>query len=217
MIGDDDGGYVVTSCSKISFVDQDGKKDQIGCCLHHGDLHHQKLTCKLIEISSDTTEKGRSIAEPWDSRGELSKTYVSNVLTSQIKSKESEAVSQSYIDRIILADNDTKNLHHSHSQKASSDFDFKAVLDAPQSGEPTEKILCQLKCKAIINTSSLGHVHRDIIGDCYVVLTENIAQINLYRRIYLVQVRSNSYESSPGSKCCSLRAGGVRVQKHRIQ
>ena len=190
-ICEEDAGYVVTSCSKISFVDSNENKDGMGCYFHHGDLHNQKLTCKLIKISSETTKEGRLIPDPWDPRGDLSKAYVSNELTNQIKNKKTEPASQSYIDRIVLADNDTKNLHHAHRQKESSDFDFKAVLDESQSRDPKEKIVCQIRCKAIINTSSLSHVHRDIVGDCYVVLTENIAQTNSYRRIYLVQVRSS--------------------------
>jgi hypothetical protein len=181
---------VVTSCSSISFADTLVQNNGWGE-IHHGDKNDPKLTYKMICLNPDATKEGTGQPPGWGVDGKISKQHLSNLLAQQIQEEKEDIQSlapEAYINRVVLTDEDAKKLHDSHSQAGSSLTAFDSVLDGSYLGGFTEKIVCQLRCKGVINTASFNRARRDIVGDCSIILTENIEPNNRFRRIYLVQV-----------------------------
>ena len=96
--------------------------------------------------------------------------------------------SDPFLIHVASVDEDARRLHREHMQKGCRSINFQAILDdSHPEGKSTEKIICQLRCKAIVNLASLGGRKYDIVGECSAILTENIDPMNRYRRIYFVQ------------------------------
>jgi hypothetical protein len=145
----------------------------------------------MINVNPDATKEGTGQPPGWGDDGKISKQHLSNLLALQLQGGKEDIQSiapEAYINRVALTDEDTKKLHDSHSQAGSSITAFDSVLDGSYLGGFTEKIVCQLQCKGVINTASFNRTRRDIVGDCTVILTENTEPTNRFRRIYLVQV-----------------------------
>ncbi len=182
-------GLVVTSCSNIYFADTLVERN--GCDFHHGDKNDPKLTYQMINISPDSTTEGTGQPPGWGGDGKISKQHISNLLALQTQEGKEDIkclAPEAYINRIALTDEDTKKLHDSHSQAGSKISSFDSVFNGSSLGGNTERIVCQLQCKGVINTASFNRARRDIVGDCIVILTENTEPNNRFRRIYLVQV-----------------------------
>ena len=160
------------------------------CRIRHGDDIDSRFTCIDVCLSRYTTKEGVYLPSPWDENSALSKEHLSRILESQVRerTKDDCSVPETHLARVVSADEDATKLHISHSQKDSADeIQFSTVLNRSYSGLPDEKIICQLKCKGILNTASFNTTQRDIVGDCRVVLTESSSSSNRFRRIYLYQ------------------------------
>ncbi len=77
------------------------------------------------------------------------------------------------LNHIVLVDEDASRLHRAHMWKDCRSVKFQAILDDSHfEGKSTEKIVCQLRCKAIVNIASLNSLKRDIVGECSAILTK---------------------------------------------
>jgi hypothetical protein len=181
--------YSVLDGSNACLLDPKRVIPEDDLTIHHGDNNEEILSCRLVNLGSDATIIGEEIPKAWPT----SETIASQYLIKACKSKEGDNTSSfdaedSRIKRVMLADDDTRRLHHARMQMECSAIDFQKVLnDSNVEGRSTEKIVSQLRCKAIVNIGSLSGVKPDIVGDCSVILTENIDPSSRYRRIYFVQ------------------------------
>ena len=182
--------YSVVSCSHACLLDPQCIVPEDGMTIHHGDFD-DVLSCRLINLKSEATGTGQKTPKPWTNNGTISAQYVLD-----LGRTNSNDINDPRISRIVLADDDARRLHNASKQKGCSTIDFQKVLDDSHVyGKSTEKIVCQIQCKAIINIESLAAVKQDLVGDCSVILTENTDPSSKYRHIYFVQVRPNPWLS----------------------
>jgi hypothetical protein len=99
--------------------------------------------------------------------------------------------SDARLQRVISADEDLARLHQGRVQKDCQPFDFQAMLNSSHHGGSKEKIICVLSCKAILNVVTLGN-KRDLVGDCYAILTETDDPQQKFRKVYFAQVTFSS-------------------------
>ena len=175
---------MVKSCSHVSFAEKNG--DNSGWIIHHGDSNdpHKMLTSTLVDVRHESTSLGQKITKPWDENNRLRAEYLERacVRNGQIDRAQAEA----QFNRSMLADSDVQRLHEAHS-KSTGAVDFESILKS-FGASSTERIVCQLKCKGVVNMPTLQTATRDIVGDCQVILTENDDPNQKFRRIYFFQV-----------------------------
>ena len=180
--------YSVLSCSHACLLDPQYSVPEDGTTIHHGD-NENVLSCRLMNLKSEATNKGQKTPRPWINNGTISAQYVldASLTNSDVKSMQ---INDPRINRIVLADDDARRLHDASKQTGCSTIDFQKVLDDSHADKKsTERIVCQIRCKAIINIASLAGLKQDLVGDCSVILSENTDPNNRYRQIYFVQAR----------------------------
>ncbi len=119
-----------------------------------------------------------------------------------------------FFENILQSEQEVKDLHRAHIQQGSQGADLEQLLKILS---PEEKVLCNLRCKAIINTpSSL----RDLIGECMVVITQLDGETPELRRrrIYYLQVQRATALSAFRLRPSTLKPcfGGTVGGKSRV-
>ncbi len=147
------------------------------------------LSCRLVNLGSEATVTGEKIPKAWPDSGTIASQYLIKACTiNEDSNTNSLDAADPRLKRVLLADDDARRLHHARMQMECSAIDFQKVLnDSHVEGRSNEKIVSHLRCKAIVNIGSLSGVKPDIVGDCSVILTENVDPGSRYRRIYFVQ------------------------------
>jgi hypothetical protein len=142
-----------------------------------------------VNLGSEATDTGEELPTAYPNNGTITSQYLIKAGTLNDDSKKNGLdAADPRLKRVLLADDDARRLHHARMQMECSAIDFQKVLnDSHVEGRSTEKIVSQLRCKAIVNIGSLSSVKPDIVGECSVILTENVDPSSRYRRIYFVQ------------------------------
>jgi hypothetical protein len=178
-------GPVRVFSSKACFVEPTRPAQVDGSIIHHGDDYEPAFSCHLVKLNSKSTSRGEEIPLPWTNGGTIDVDYVIKASTGAANGLSS---TDPRLKRVLMADDDARQLHHAHIQRDCKILNFQSVLDESNfGGESKEKVICQLTCKAILNLASLSGLKRDMVGECSAILTECIDPSNRYRRIYFVQ------------------------------
>lgn len=162
-------------------------------------FHGPKQRQVLVRVHQTSTATGAALPIPWDGDGEnrLDEEYllsggkykhVAESKTENPSKKETLALDPQskpadFFENIWQSEDEIKSLHRAHIQQGSQVEDVEDIL----SFDPDEKILCKLRCKAIINTPSAS---RDLVGKCTVIVTQlgGATSELRQRRIYYLQV-----------------------------
>ena len=172
-------GSQVLKCKEMSFSDAGVGP---GVVLVHGVANDPKLTCnQVLPVPSFNT--GEFQPQPWE-QDKISDEYLNKATKFVVRGKDPIG-RDVRLNRVRAADEETDSLHK--TLRDSGSLNFQYVLEG-LGGNSKERIVCQLKCKGILNLSALSSLRNDIAGDCTVCLTEDVGAGS--RRIYFIQMRS---------------------------
>jgi hypothetical protein len=96
---------VVSEIANSSFVDPQQSEPSDDWTIHHGDKHDPKLSCRLINVNSDSTGTGDNIPHAWNADGKMSVPYLVKASVLQVQGDKTDETDPR-LHRVVLADED---------------------------------------------------------------------------------------------------------------
>jgi hypothetical protein len=182
-------------------------KDELASEQHLDEVlfHGPKELNVRVDVGNNSTAHGELLPAPWSADGKISELYlmrggkfIERVSKISGGKSEFETVKDlkgteklgTYVQDLMLSDQELKRLHASHIPKESKAINFESVLHTMGLDKSCEEILVKkIACKALINSPATGY---DIVGDLVVAMTKTKSDAvpgGYQRRMYFFHVR----------------------------